>query len=56
VFELTQFVSIEDACANIEARRIDYNAHRPHSSLGNLTSIEFVRKRQERRTSEAASL
>jgi transposase InsO family protein len=48
--------SIADACAKIEAWRIDYNAHRPHSSLGNLTPTEFARKRQEQRTSEAANL
>ena len=53
---VTQFTSIEDACAKIEAWRIDYNAHRPHSSLGNLTPIEYARKRQEQRTSEAANL
>ena len=53
---VTQFMSIEDACAKIEAWRIDYNAHRPHSSLGNLTPTEFARKRQEQRTSEAANL
>jgi putative transposase len=51
-----QFASIEDACAKIEAWRIDYNAHRPHGSFGNLTPIEFARKRQEQRTSEAANL
>jgi putative transposase len=53
---VTQFLSIEDARAKIEAWRIDYNAHRPHSSLGHLTPIEFARKRQEQRTSEAANL
>jgi len=53
---VTQFLSIEDACDKIEAWRIDYNAHRPHSSLGNLTPIEFAKKRQEQRTSEAANL
>jgi hypothetical protein len=47
VLNVTQFLSIEDACAKIEAWRIDYNAHRPHSSLGNLTPIEFARKRQD---------
>jgi putative transposase len=51
-----QFVSLEDACAKIEAWRIDYDGHRPHSSLGHLTPIEYARKRQEKRTSEAASL
>ena len=53
---VTQFMSIADACAKIEVWRIDYNAHRPHSSIGNLTPIEFARKRQDQRTSEAASL
>ena len=53
---VTQFLSIEDACAKIEAWRIDYNGHRPHSSLGHLTPIEFARKRQEQRTSQAANL
>jgi putative transposase len=53
---VTQFLSIEDARAKIEAWRIDYNAHRPHSSLGNLTPNEFVRERQKPRTSEAANL
>jgi putative transposase len=49
-----QFVSMKDARANIEAWRIDYNRHRPHSSLGNLTPSEFAAKRQEPWTSEAA--
>lgn len=42
---VTQFLSIADARAKIEAWRIDYNAHRPHSSLGNLTPIECAKKR-----------
>jgi putative transposase len=42
---VTQFVSLEDARARIEAWRIDYNEHRPHSSLGNLTPGEFARRR-----------
>jgi putative transposase len=41
-----QFASIEDARAKIEAWRIDYNQHRPHSSLGHLTPDEFLRQRQ----------
>jgi putative transposase len=49
---VTQFLSIEDAQAKIEAWRIDYNGHRPHSSLGHLTPNEFVRKRQEQWTLE----
>lgn len=51
-----QFVSIQDAGEQIEAWRIDYNAHRPHSSLGHLTPIEYARKRQEQRASEGADL
>lgn len=51
-----QFLSIDDARAKIEARRIDYNAHRSHSSLGNLTPSEFARKRQGNRTAEVAGL
>jgi len=45
-----QFTSIEDARAKIEAWRVDYNAHRPHSSLGHLTPNEFVAQRQAERT------
>jgi putative transposase len=41
-----QFTSIEDARTKIEAWRIDYNARRPHSSLGHLTPNEFVAQRQ----------
>ena len=52
-----QFTSIEDARAKIEAWRVDYNARRPHSSLGHLTPNEFVAQRQAMRTAaEAASL
>jgi putative transposase len=36
------FVSLHDARQKIEAWRSDYNEHRPHSSLGNLTPQEFV--------------
>jgi putative transposase len=49
-----QFTSLQDAKQKIEAWRIDYNQHRPHSSLGNLTPSEFVRKRQEYGSSAAA--
>ena len=44
-----QFTSIEDARAKIEAWRVDYNARRPHSSLGHLTPNEFVAQRQAER-------
>src|SRR5688572_1582911 len=47
-----QFMSIEDARAKIEAWRIDYNRHRPHSSLGHLTPSELIHNRQVTRRSE----
>jgi putative transposase len=40
----------------IERWRIDYNAHRPHSSLGNLTPSEFAMRRQGDRASDAAKI
>lgn len=49
-----QFLSIEDAKAKIEAWRLDYNARRPHSSLGHLTPNEFAAQRQVERTVNAA--
>ncbi|MDH4084339.1 MAG: IS3 family transposase [Nitrospira sp.] len=36
------FISLHDARQKIEAWRIDYNEHRPHGSLGELTPREFV--------------
>jgi putative transposase len=51
-----QFLSIEHARAKLEAWRVDYNHHRPHGSLGDLTPAEFIKTRQERRTEKAASL
>ena len=42
------FVSLQDARTKIEAWRLDYNAARPHSSLGNLTPQEFVAQYQWR--------
>jgi putative transposase len=47
-----QFTSLADAREKIEAWRIDYNARRPHSSLGHLTPNEFVAQRQAMRTVE----
>ena len=35
------FSSLEDAKIKIEAWRIDYNEHRPHTSLGNRTPEQF---------------
>jgi len=52
---VNEFASIEDARQRIEAWREDYNHHRPHSSLGHLTPIEFAK--QDRETaSEMAKL
>ena len=39
-----QFLSIEDARCKIEAWRVDYNLHRPHSSLDHLTPGEYLRR------------
>ncbi len=36
------FLSLEDAQEKIEAWRVDYNDHRPHSALGNLAPREFA--------------
>ena len=41
-----QFASLAEAQAIIEAWRMDYNHHRPHSSLGHLTPTEFIDQRQ----------
>ena len=50
---VNQFMSLDDAREQIERWRVDYNAHRPHSSLGNLTPSEYAILRQDKRTSEA---
>ena len=49
-----QFASLAEARAIIEAWRLDYNQRRPHSSLGHLTSNEFVGQRQVIWTAEEA--
>jgi len=38
------FLSLEDAQERIDHWRLDYNEHRPHSSLGNRTPSEFAKK------------
>jgi len=48
-----QFTSLADAKEKIEAWRVDYNARRPHSSLGHLTPNEFVAQRQAERTASS---
>lgn len=45
------FTSLRDAQEKIEAWRKDYNCERPHSSLGNLSPEEFVRKNHSNRSS-----
>lgn len=47
------FLSLEDASEKIEVWRKEYNEYRPHSSIDNLTPMEFVtRHRQETRKKE----
>ena len=43
------FLSIDDARGKIKAWRRDYNEFRPHTSLENMTPIEFNRKHLEAR-------
>ena len=40
-----QFLSIDDASRNIEAWRMHYNLHRPHSALRQLSPAEFLKRR-----------
>jgi putative transposase len=40
----TLFSSLADAKETLEAWQEDYNHHRPHSSLGTLTPMEFAQK------------
>ena len=49
-----QFASLADVRARLEAWRIDYNEHRPHSALGHLTPREFARRRRTTTDAEAA--
>ena len=39
-----QFLSLTDARSKIEAWRVDYNLHRPHSALGNRTPAEYLER------------
>lgn len=43
----TWFLSLEDAEIKIEAWRIDYNTFRQHSSIGDLTPDEMMKKHQQ---------
>ena len=43
---VTEFMSIEHAKSQIEAWRVDYNDHRPHGALGQLTPSEYATRGQ----------
>jgi putative transposase len=47
-----QFASLAEEQGILETWRMDYNHHRPHSSLGHLTPSEFVTQRQDHPTAE----
>ena len=40
------FLSLEDAREKVEAWREEYNRHRPHGALGNLSPEEFTRVKE----------
>jgi putative transposase len=40
---VTEFESLAHARTRLEAWRVDYNEHRPHSALGHLTPSEYAR-------------
>ena len=49
-----KFSSLAEAQHIIEAWRLDYNQHCPHSSLGHLTPNEFIAQRQVIQAAEEA--
>jgi putative transposase len=42
------FLSLEDAKEKIESWRRDYNEYRPHSSLDNLTPVQYRQMHEAR--------
>ena len=46
---VNEFATIEEVRTVLEAWRQDYNHHRPHGSLGQLTPIEFAANGQKQR-------
>lgn len=50
-----QFASLAEAQAIIEASRMHYNHHRPHSSLGHMPPSEYAEQRQALSTVEVVS-
>jgi putative transposase len=50
------FTSMQDAREKIEDWRVDYNEHRPHTSLGNQTPREFAAQWELSRTAKEGVL
>jgi putative transposase len=44
------FFDVDDALSKIEARRQDYNQHRPHRSLGQRTPAEIIEEYEKQLT------
>jgi len=49
------FVSLHDARQKIEAWRMDYNEHRPHSALRDLSPLEFAEQAAKTGLQEGAN-
>ena len=42
-----QFTSMAEAQHILEAWRLDYNQHRPHGTIGDVTPMEFIQHHQD---------
>jgi putative transposase len=51
-----QFLSLDHARQTIKAWQEDYNHHRPHGSLGNLTPMEYLVHHGHNRTSKSCEI
>jgi putative transposase len=49
------FLDVLDARKKLEVWRRDYNEQRPHSSIGNLTPVEYARKVVREETGQASA-
>ena len=49
------FLSLADARSKLETWRLDYNEHRPHGSIGDLTPTEFASHWADKPAVEAPS-
>ncbi len=49
------FWSVEDARAKLEKWRVDYNVHRPHSSLANLPPAAFANELRQKKPTQIES-